>query len=111
MPNDDKINPPHYDGDTCMRLIAEITSRMTGKEVFCIGAAIKYIYRARKKPGEPGADDCRKAVWYLDWLERQWEERKEAEQMEHEGWVVKQLRDIMNYAAPESWTEKLWCLR
>lgn len=106
----DKVNPPHYDGDSCMRLMAAVTARMTGKEAVCIATAIKYMYRAGRKPSETGADDCKKAEWYLGWLQRQWEHDGEADLMEHEGRAIKALKDIMAYAAPEAWVSKMWGL-
>ena len=33
---------------------------------FALGSAIKYIFRAGKKPGEVTQDDVKKAIWYLD---------------------------------------------
>lgn len=107
----DKINPKHYDGDSCMRLIAQVTARMTGKEACCIAFALKHLYRAGRKDQESLGDDCRKAKWYLGWLKASWETNREAEQMEHEGSVVKQLEDIIGYVAPEAMTQCLWGVR
>lgn len=60
----DKVNPSHYDGDACMRAIA-----MLGyARPFCLGQAVKYLWRAGRKAGESAVDDIGKARWYLDWL-------------------------------------------
>ena len=32
---------------------------------FCIGSAIKYLWRAGLKDGETDLDDYRKAIWYI----------------------------------------------
>lgn len=109
-PPADKINPAHYDGDSCMRLIAQVTARMTGKEAACIGLAIKHIYRAGRKPGEEAVDDYRKATWYLDWLKSQWDANGENDQMEHEGKVIHRIVQIVGYTAPECIVGKLWAL-
>lgn len=107
----DKINPKHYDGDTCMRLIAHVAARMTGKEAVCVGMAIKHLYLAGRKLGESPQDDYRKAAWYLDWLKTWWDVNDEREAMEYEAGVVKRIEDIMNYTPPEGVVEKLWGVR
>ena len=59
-PQIDAINPPHYrehpSGVECIQ-VAEHMS-------FCIGNAVKYLWRAGKK-GD-AVQDLRKAVWYLE---------------------------------------------
>jgi hypothetical protein len=59
--NEDKINPSHYrkhpSGVECI----QVTEHMG----FCVGNAIKYLWRAGSKPGESGLDDLRKAAWYV----------------------------------------------
>ena len=58
--NDNKTSPSHYtSGD--VHLI-DITEQLS----FCAGNAVKYIFRAGKKPGESTLDDLLKAKWYLD---------------------------------------------
>lgn len=64
----DKINPPHYDGDMCMQLIAVVTNPLRGHMAFCVGQAIKYLWRAGSKTGESFDTDVAKAEWYLDWM-------------------------------------------
>lgn len=89
----DKINPSHYDGDACMLKIANVTRGLSGASAFCIGQAIKYLWRAVRKSGEALDDDVRKAIWYLDWLEAH-------------GFVdaveeMRKIRGIIAYTAPE----------
>ena len=59
-PSDDPINPSHYrkhpSGVECI----DITEHMN----FCVGNAIKYIWRYQDK-GDP-VENLRKAQWYLD---------------------------------------------
>lgn len=62
--DNDKINPAHYkDGFKC-RTIECID--VVGKLPFCLGNAIKYIWRAGKKPGEDWRTDIEKAMWYIE---------------------------------------------
>lgn len=60
MPND-TINPQHYrthpSGVECI----QITEHMG----FCLGNAVKYIWRAGLKTAD-AAEDIRKAKWYLE---------------------------------------------
>jgi len=65
---DPKINPAYYDGDACMRCIAAMTKNMDGPMGFCVGQAVKYLWRAGTKPGEQNETDRAKAQWYLDWI-------------------------------------------
>lgn len=56
-------HPPHYQGEgvECIDAIAA-----TGNaEGFCVGNAIKYLWRWK---GKGGVEDLKKARWYLDWL-------------------------------------------
>lgn len=56
----DPVNPPHYkvhpSGIECIQL----TEHMN----FCLGNALKYIWRADEKG--TAVDDLKKAVWYLE---------------------------------------------
>lgn len=57
----DPVNhPPHYtdhpSGIECIRITEHLN--------FCIGNAIKYLWRAGRK-GDP-VQDLRKAVWYIE---------------------------------------------
>ena len=57
----DPINPSHYrehpSGVECITI--------TQHENFCIGNAIKYLWRRRKKDVNKEVEDLRKAVWYI----------------------------------------------
>ena len=57
----DPINPTHYrdhpSGVECITI--------TQHENFCIGNAIKYLWRRRKKDVDKEVEDLKKAVWYI----------------------------------------------
>lgn len=55
-----KINPPHYQGDSVMKVIEQF------KLDFCKGSAVKYILRAGNKEGEDEKTDLEKARWYIE---------------------------------------------
>lgn len=63
--NVDNINPTHYTYGKyeCIDVIQDITKDLKGEEAFCIGNAIKYIWRFKHKNG---VEDLTKAKWYLD---------------------------------------------
>jgi Protein of unknwon function (DUF3310) len=65
----DAINPPHYQAHPSGIQCIEITEHMN----FCLGNAIKYIWRAGLKNN--AIEDLRKARWYLD---------REIERLDHE---------------------------
>lgn len=98
----DKINPDYYGGDACMRCIANKTKDMRGARAFCIGQAIKYLWRAGRKMNETAWDDTSKALWYLEWLSKNDTNMPQRVQI-----MIRQLRDIVGFAAPELWLEKL----
>lgn len=52
-------HPPHYNRHPSGIQCIEITEHMG----FCLGNAIKYIWRADLKNGE---EDLEKAIWYLE---------------------------------------------
>lgn len=61
----DMVNhPKHYSGKIeCIDVIDQVTIELTGLEAFCIGNAIKYLWRWKYKNG---VEDLRKAVWYIN---------------------------------------------
>lgn len=62
----DSVNgPQHYDGDACMVAIEKTLGR-EGAIGFCLGNAIKYMWRAGKKDPTKEAEDRQKALWYMD---------------------------------------------
>lgn len=56
----DAINPPHYQDHASGIQCIQITEHMN----FCLGNAIKYIWRAGLKNN--AIEDLRKARWYID---------------------------------------------
>jgi hypothetical protein len=58
--NGDPINPPHYRGHPSGVECIEITEHMP----FCIGTAMKYLWRCDLKHPDP-EEDLLKAIWYI----------------------------------------------
>jgi hypothetical protein len=58
--NDNVNHPKHYNSHPSGVECIEITEHMT----FCLGNAMKYIWRASLKGKE--VEDLRKARWYID---------------------------------------------
>jgi hypothetical protein len=56
----DATNPPHYQAHPSGIECIQITEHMN----FCLGNAIKYIWRAGLKNN--AIEDLRKARWYID---------------------------------------------
>jgi len=56
----DAINPPHYQKHASGVECIEITEQMN----FCLGNAVKYIWRSSLKHSDP-TDDLLKAQWYI----------------------------------------------
>lgn len=52
----------YYGGDKAMQIIEE----MGHGYGFCIGSAIKYLYRAGKKSGNTLEQDLEKAIWFIE---------------------------------------------
>lgn len=63
----DSINPDHYrKGDVeCVDAIKSATVGKSGIEAVCTANVIKYVWRYEEKNG---AEDLRKARWYLERL-------------------------------------------
>ena len=64
-----KINHPDYYNNNGIECIECICAALgdDGAAEFCIGNALKYIYRHKYK--ESPVDDIKKAIWYLNkWL-------------------------------------------
>ena len=75
-PNVDMVNhPAHYTqgGIECIDCIKSATVGKVGIEAFCVGNAIKYLFRYEEKNG---IEDVKKARWYIDRLIRELEEKK-----------------------------------
>ena len=66
--NVDMVNhPSHYTqgGIECIDCIKSATVGKVGIEAFCVGNAIKYLFRYEEKNG---IEDIKKARWYIDRL-------------------------------------------
>ena len=73
-------HPEHYqsvNGVECIDAIASATEELIGEEAFCIGTAIKYLWRYKKK--EKPLEDLKKAKWYIDRIIKQYEEEENGE--------------------------------
>lgn len=69
-------HPQHYNqgGIECIDAIKAATVGKTGIEAFCVGNAIKYLFRYENKNG---LEDVKKAQWYINRLIQELEEKKE----------------------------------
>lgn len=67
MQKDNVNHPSHYTqgGIECIDAIKAATVGLTGIEAVCTGTAVKYMWRWKFKNG---AEDIRKAMWYLEKL-------------------------------------------
>ena len=62
----EKVNhPEYYQSEDGIECIDAIEAMDCGKG-FCIGNALKYIWRAGKKDSECTEEDIEKAIWYLN---------------------------------------------
>ena len=59
--NDLVNHPPHYTAHPSGVECIQITEHMN----FCLGNAVKYIWRAGLKSGDP-VEDLKKARWYIE---------------------------------------------
>jgi hypothetical protein len=57
----DVNHPSHYNSHPSGVECIEVAEHMS----FCIGSAIKYLWRAGLKPGNNRIQDLEKAVWYI----------------------------------------------
>lgn len=62
MSNDAVNHPSHYNSHPSGVECIEVTRHMT----FNVGNAIKYLWRAGLKDGNPSTQDLKKAIWYLE---------------------------------------------
>jgi hypothetical protein len=59
----DPVNhPPHYTTHPSGIECIQVTEHMN----FCLGNAVKYLWRAGLKDGEDELKDLKKAVWYIN---------------------------------------------
>lgn len=66
-PDSSVDHPSHYNVGKieCIDAIAAATAGLEGMEAVCTGNALKYIWRWKHKNG---AEDVKKAIWYLGFL-------------------------------------------
>ena len=75
----DLVNhPPHYTagGIECIDAIEAAVSGLQPFEGYCVGNAIKYLWRWKHKGGQ---QDLEKAVWYIRRISSEKEAQKPAE--------------------------------
>lgn len=60
--NDLVNNPKHYTSDKSGVECIDISENWS----FCLGNALKYLWRNGKKDGEPNVKDLEKAKWYIE---------------------------------------------
>ena len=56
------INPQHYQSDPSGVQCIEISENWS----FCLGNALKYMWRSGKKDSSKNIEDLQKAVWYIE---------------------------------------------
>lgn len=77
----DNINhPAHYTqgGIECIDAIEAAVTGLQGIEAVCTGNAIKYLWRWKQKNG---AEDLRKAIWYINKLIEEKEDKNVSEKV------------------------------
>ena len=62
MKNDAVNHPSHYTSHPSGVECIQVTEYLN----FCIGNAIKYLWRAGLKDGNSDIQDLKKAVWYIE---------------------------------------------
>ena len=99
MKNNDNINhPKHYTGHPSGIECIEVTQYMG----FCLGNAIKYIWRDGQKEGEDVNDDLRKAIWYIQReIDKRIDEMELERQCNIESGFVKAEKPAANSAMTE----------
>ena len=97
---DNVNNPTHYtQGEIeCIDCIKAATVNKVGIEAFCVGNAIKYLFRYENKNG---LEDVRKAQWYINRLIQELEEKKENCSFTDPDDVVDDCNECANYNMDE----------
>lgn len=62
----DKTHPPYYEPVVVERRIIADPLDFVRECRFSMGSALKYLWRAGKKPGEEERDDLQKALFFID---------------------------------------------
>lgn len=97
---DNVNNPIHYtQGEIeCIDCIKAATINKVGIEAFCVGNAIKYLFRYENKNG---LEDVRKAQWYINRLIQELEEKKENCSLPNPDDIVGDCIDCANFNMDE----------
>lgn len=61
-PNDTINHPSHYTSHPSGIEAIQVTEHMN----FCLGNAVKYLWRADEKHDDGGIEDLKKATWYIE---------------------------------------------
>ena len=97
---DNVNNPTHYtQGEIeCIDCIKAAIVNKVGIEAFCVGNAIKYLFRYENKNG---LEDIRKAQWYINRLIQELEEKKKNNTFYDPDDVVGDCLDCANFNMDE----------
>lgn len=100
---DNVNNPTHYtQGEIeCIDCIKAATINKVGIEAFCVGNAIKYLFRYENKNG---LEDVRKAQWYINRLIQELEE-KQAKNLNAQTLEARAREYMYNYPVDPAITE------
>ena len=101
--NDNVQHPAHYtQGEIeCIDCIKAATVNKIGIEAFCVGNAIKYLFRYENKNG---IEDVNKARWYINRLIQE-VEPKQAENLKAQTLETKAKEYMYNYPVDPAITE------
>jgi hypothetical protein len=98
--NDPVNNPKHYTTHPSGVECIEITEHMN----FCLGNAVKYIWRAGLKTDDP-LKDLRKAAWYIN---REIERIETEQEAEKEAYANEERIDVLNELSIEGQELDMW---
>lgn len=101
--NDNVQHPTHYtQGEIeCIDCIKAATVNKTGIEAFCVGNAIKYLFRYENKNG---LEDVKKAQFYINRLIQEIE-AKQTENLKAQTLETKAKEYMYNYPVDPAITE------
>lgn len=80
LSNDTVNHPAHYTqgGIECIDAIEAAVNELPGIEAVCTGNAIKYLWRWKQKNG---TEDLKKAIWYINKLIEEKEDKNVSEKV------------------------------
>lgn len=101
--NDNVQHPAHYTQGKieCIDCIKAAIINKTGIKAFCVGNAIKYLFRYENKNG---LEDVKKAQWYINRLIQELEE-KQAKSPDAETLEARAKEYMYNYPVDSAITE------